>query len=302
MKKATLTTQKKEPTKQTGFTLIELALVLVVMTIITAFTTQAYLWQKDFEREEARADKTIQEIIQIREAMRAWRLDKGNWADVANNCAGAIDLLTNATPTAYLRYVGTVSPYGTDYVTSCDANTFSIEVESRKDYVQYIRTRLAGTLPKSVYGKTTITSMPRNTINPALADFLPLAGTINGPMTGDIDMGNNAITNVADIEFDGQSIKLGISNYVLMDIQPFDETDLIIDKPDCNQGSVFGYSTLILSITSITTTTTTGGSFYDWQISAGTTSSSSPYWTLNLQTVSSVSGTAHTYCNYSNWP
>jgi prepilin-type N-terminal cleavage/methylation domain-containing protein len=62
-------TRQKEFTKQKGFTLIELAFVLIVMAIMTAFTTKAYLFQKAFEREEARADKTIQEIIQISEAM-----------------------------------------------------------------------------------------------------------------------------------------------------------------------------------------------------------------------------------------
>ena len=87
MGKANLTKQKefinqkdlakqKELTKQKGFTLIELAFVLIVMAIITAFTTKAYLFQKAFEREEARADKTIQEIIQISEAMGGWRLPR----------------------------------------------------------------------------------------------------------------------------------------------------------------------------------------------------------------------------------
>lgn len=341
MEKTNLTTQKeltkqkefinqKDLTKQKGFTLIELALVLVVMSIIAAFTTKAYLFQKAFEREEARADKTIQEITQISEAMGGWRLDKGNWAGwlgvgATDNCADAIDLLTNPppipatpptsttpaipanpNPTAYLRYIDVVSPYGTDYVTSCDSNNFTIEVKSNQDYAPYIRTKLAGTKLKAApNGDTTITSIPRNTINPTLADFLPFEGTTSKgvvrEMLGDIDMGDNAISNISEIELSGQDIKLGIGKFISMGAQDFNSLTAIVNKPNCNQGAIMGNPKIILRIHGVTTSlgARTGIRNVSW--SAKFNDLGTTQWQLSTTGLDAITGVAETFCDYGNW-
>jgi prepilin-type N-terminal cleavage/methylation domain-containing protein len=319
MKKTNLTKQK-DLTKQKGFTLIELAFVLIVMAIITAFTTKAYLFQKAFEREEARADKTIEEIIQISEAMGGWRLDRGDWAGVANNCVDTITILTNPppkpatpttpadpNPTAYLRYVGTVSPYGTAYVTSCDANSFTIEVKSNKDYAKYIRTKLAGTKIKAAPDDdTTITSIPRKTINLTLADFLPFAGTTNRQMSGDIDMGNNAITNASDvealnIELNGQNLKLGIGKFVSMGSKAFNSLTATVNKPKCNQGTRTGTPKIILRLHGFETEQGSINGIRDIRWSAKFISISTTKWQLETTGLDAITGVAETFCDYGNW-
>jgi prepilin-type N-terminal cleavage/methylation domain-containing protein len=306
MEKVNLTKQKeltnqKDLTKQKGFTLIELAFVLIVMAIITAFTTKAYLWQKAFEREEARADKTIQEIIQISEALSGWRFDEGSWAGLANNCVNTITILTNATPTAYLRYIDTVSPYDTDYVTSCDANNFTIEVKSNKDYAQYIRTKLAGTKVKAPPDDdTTITSIPNPT---HLADFLPLAG---GLMSGDIDMDDNAISNASDvealnIELNGQDIKLGIGKFVSMGSKAFDSLTATINKPNCNQGARLGTPKIILRLHGFETEQGSINGIRDVRWSAKFISINTTKWQLETTGLDAITGVAETFCDYGNW-
>ncbi len=315
MKQVNLTKQKeitkqKDLTKQKGFTLIELALVLVVMSIIAAFTTKAYLFQKAFEREEARADKTIQEIIQISEAMSGWRFDHRDWADETNNCVSAIKILTtppptltDPNPTAYLRYVGTVSPYGTNYVTSCDSNNiFTIEVKSNKDYAQYIHTKLAGTEVKAAPDDdTTITSIP-NPIH--LADFLPLAG---GLMSGDIDMGGNAITNAADvealdIELNGQDIKLGIGKFVSMGSQDFNSLTATVNKPNCKQGARTGIPKIILILHGVTTSlgSKNGIRNVSWSAKFNRVLFR-PKWQLSTTGLDAITGVAETFCDYGRW-
>jgi prepilin-type N-terminal cleavage/methylation domain-containing protein len=327
MEKTHLTTQK-ELTKQKGFTLIELALVLIVMAIITSFTTKAYLFQKAFEREEARADKTIQEIIQISEAMGGWRLDKGDWAGwvgagAANNCVSAIDILTNPpstpatpanpNPTAYLRYVDVVSPYDTDYITSCDSNNFTIEVKSNKDYAPYIRTHLANTIVNPAPDDdTTITSIPRNTINPTLADFLPFAGTTNRQMLGDINMGDNAISNASDIEalnieLNGQDIKLGIGKFVSMGSKAFDtcntcsSSTAMINKPNCNQGAIIGTPKIILRLHGFETEQGSVNGIRDVRWSAKFISINTTQWQLRTTGLDAITGVAETFCDYGGW-
>jgi hypothetical protein len=284
------------------------------MAIITAFTTKAYLFQKAFEREEARADKTIQEITQISEAMGGWRLDKGGWAGwvgagAANNCVSAITTLTNATPTAYLRYIDTVSPYDTDYMTSCDANNFYIEVKSNEDYAPYIYTKLANTIKfaqTSINDDTTKTSIPRNTINPTLADFLPFAGTTNRQMLGDINMGDNVITNASkvealDIELNGQNIKLGIGKFVSMGSQAFNSLTATINKPNCNQGARMGSPKIILRLHGFETEQGSINGIRDIRWSAKFISISTTKWQLETTGLDAITGVAETFCDYGNW-
>ncbi len=310
MKKATLTTQKKEPTKQTGFTLIELALVLIVMTIIAAFTTKAYLFQKAFERKEARADKTIQEIIQIGEAAGAWRLDKGDWPDVANHCTLAIAKLTNRyRTTPYLRNI--ILRYPHYYYTSCNANNFYIEVTSNKDHydaAKYIRTKLANTtIINPAHGDTTITSIPLNTINPTLADFLPLTG---GVMTGDFDMGVNKITSVADIELNGQSIKLGMDKYVFMDrirfLKSLSNSVVFppIRKPECDQGGIIGHPRIITFVHQAfgsVQPSIPSSNVVHWSIEFLDDPADNNYWKLVTVGIKNVIGIAQIFCEYPGW-
>jgi hypothetical protein len=229
-------------------------------------------------------------------------------------------ILTNATPTpadptpaAYLRYIDTVSPYGTDYVTSCDSNNFTIEVKSNKDYAQYIRTKLVGTIINPAPDDdTTITSIPRNTINPTLADFLPFAGTTNRQMLGDINMGGNAMTNAAnvealDIELNGQDIKLGIGKFVSMGSQAFNtcntcpSSTAMINKPNCNQGARMGSPKIILRLHGFETEQGSINGIRDVRWSAKFISISTTKWQLSTTGLDAITGVAETFCNYGSW-
>lgn len=323
--------------KQQGFTLIELALVLIIMAVIASWTTKAYLFQKTFERAETKADKTIDEINQINHAMGAYRLDNGTWADVAHDCAGAIGLLTNpppipptpanpnpTNPTAYLRYIDSISPYGVSamYLTSCDDNNFYVAVKSTKDWAKYIKTHLANTIIKpQPDDDTTITSTPRETINPTLADFLPFEGTTSKglvrEMLGDIDMGHNAISNASEIKtseiaLSGQDIKLGMGKFVSMGGVAIKQTGLVsnalgavvkstlVDKPNCHQGAIMGTPKIILRIHGIKTQLSTSD-IRDVAWFAKFNSKNTTQWQLSTTGLAAITGVAETFCDYGTW-
>lgn len=220
----------KTSKSQQGFTLIEIGLALLIVTFIAAFTSKALLFERKFAREEAQAEKTIEEIKQISDAAGAWHLDVGDWPDFANDCEGAILELTKPTDSnnkVHLLFIDVTSPYDTDYVTSCEKNYFNIEVKSTEGYAQYITVNLANTTLKSEdppENHITITSIPRESIVKSLGDFLPLTG---GEMSGGIEMGGNQITGASDVASDDGRTLIKIET-----IQPGDD----VDKPNCPQG------------------------------------------------------------------
>ena len=287
----------KNKTKQNGFALLDVLLAMVVLFAVTAFTLQANLAKNVIKVIENNANQSFSEMTQIVEAAGAYRLDEGNWADSVNTCAGAINILLNATPVAYLRFVRAQSPYLTNYITSCDANSFSVSVDTTEVDTALV---LSNKIPNGTVSGSIVTySVPRSSINPTLADFLKLTG---GTMSGDINMGNNAITNVSDIELDGKDIKLGIGKFVSMGSDAFNTLNALVIKPNCAQGGgVVGIPKIILRIHGVRTTLGPSIGIRDVSWSARFNSINATHWRLATTGLSVITGVAETFCDYGSW-
>jgi len=286
----------KKTKKQNGFALLDVTLALVVLSLIAAFTLQANLSKNVIKVIEDNANQAFSEMTQIAEASGAYRLDKGDWADAINACADTVNTLLNATPTAYLRSVRVQSPYLTNYTTSCDANNFSVSVDTTEVDTAMV---LSNKLPSGTLSGSVVTySVPRSSINPTLADFLKLSG---GTMTGSIDMNSNAITGVSDLELNAQSVKLGIGKLVSMGSFDFNSLTSVINQPNCSQGSVVGTPKIILRIHGFTTIE--GGTLGIRDISWGAKflTPTATQWQLETTGLKSIIGIAETFCDYGNW-
>ena len=137
--------------KQKGFSLIEAALVLVLMSIIATVFLQRKNDETKLALDEKIAQKTIEEIRNIGIAAGHYFLENNyvwpntSGADGDNNgtpdrgCSEAIQELKNRTnpdttatasvvrQKSYLSFIKENSPYGSKYITSCSGGNFYIE-------------------------------------------------------------------------------------------------------------------------------------------------------------------------------
>lgn len=187
--------------QQQGFTLFELLIVLAISTVIVSILVSYYLSQNRLNILHNEADIAIEEILQIGGSAKNFYASQGfpwMWPDQANNCANAINVLTTATPTSYLSFVGPTSVYGTNYITNCsDTRTFTVQLTSNADFADYIQNQTPATSFVGTSTTTTISSFPApdEAVNTDL--FLLLDGS--RPMLGDLDMAGNAITNTSNV-------------------------------------------------------------------------------------------------------
>lgn len=113
--------------KTKGFTLLELAIVITVLTILAVATMPQIA--EDYNR--TRTHLTIGEIESFSEAARLYaHNNKGAWPD-APQCNGAIQTLTDK---GYLKGVDQNSPWKTLYKTSCTDKIFTITTNVSKQH------------------------------------------------------------------------------------------------------------------------------------------------------------------------
>lgn len=207
------------PKKQLGFTMIELLVVLSIMAIATSYLLSNRLQNTMIEQRDKIRTKTINEIKYISDAASGYIVDFKKWPDELNLCTDAINVLTTKVgpSPSYLHYIENISPYNTEYKTSCDTNNFNIEVEVGKDAAEYISNNLANTTIKSGKSNVIISSIPRPEAIPYLAAYLARDGSKK--MTGDLNMGEKTVKDAADVVLpDGRkltdlfTILLGITN------------------------------------------------------------------------------------------
>jgi prepilin-type N-terminal cleavage/methylation domain-containing protein len=182
--------------RQSGFTLFELAIVLAILSILAILAVPNFM----DEFNEKRAAVTIKETDQIMDAARAFRADTGTWPGQPN-CSSALAVLrTGAAP--YLGGSNTNNRYNSPYITGCTANSFSITQSLIPDFDGVIANGLPGTLI-SAPATNTITSIagiPGS--EPALDGKLSRVSTgdlQDNRMATNLLLGNNNIEEVNSI-------------------------------------------------------------------------------------------------------
>lgn len=183
-------------TRQSGFTLIELAVVSVGMTLIALAVMNPALHQY----REKKAEVAAVRMATFAQAAQAFRIDRGAWPDEANNCANP------NTPMRTQGYIGTLnltSPYNTLFTFSCTAgsNVFRVTVDTNSaDWAQYI----AGIIPAAEYtnGQDTV-RLAASITAPVFENVLHRVAVGGRPelnrMQTHLDMNGNNINSVNQI-------------------------------------------------------------------------------------------------------
>lgn len=122
-----------------GFTLVELAVVMAILSIVALLTTPSMME----EINKKRADASIAETNIVIDAARSYRMKVGSWPGGAT-CSNALSVLKNASP-PYLVGIGSFNHYASPISTSCTALTFSVDQNIIDDWDGYIANSLAGT-------------------------------------------------------------------------------------------------------------------------------------------------------------
>lgn len=180
-------------TKQSGFTLFELVLAMVVMSIMAA----PFVYQKVEQFQEDRVEVTVAEINDVFQSAQNYATEQGgDWPSEGNNCASAITELTNE---GYLQGFSVRTPFGTNMTTSCttgNGKRFIVTVDASSSGNAEI---LGGYLPSSTVTNSILSvSVPMPAAIPALDHLLPRDGSRE--MTGDLDMDDNNIINANEIQ------------------------------------------------------------------------------------------------------
>ncbi|MCS7527129.1 type II secretion system GspH family protein [Pseudomonas aeruginosa] len=180
-----------------GFTLIELAVVMMIVSVIAMLTTPNMM----NEINHRRADVSIEETQLILDAARSYRIAYSKWPG-DSTCSNAIDTLRTTTP-AMLPPVGPLNRYNSPYSTSCTSRTFSVDQNAVADWDGYIVNAIAGSTihnASTAHIRTTI-GIPGS--EPALDSKLSRIATGNAElnrMRTNLLLGGNDIKEVADIE------------------------------------------------------------------------------------------------------
>ncbi|WNZ87442.1 MULTISPECIES: competence type IV pilus major pilin ComGC [Pseudomonas] len=198
--------------RQSGFTLLELMVVLAIISIIAALTTPNMI----SEINQRRAELTAAETTMIMDAARSYRIDKGAWPGNAT-CSDAISVLRNSTP-AYLAGITVMNKYNSPYSSSCTAKTFSLDQNAVKDYDGLLVNLIAGTeiVAPDVYQIRTTIGVPGS--EPALDAKLSRIATGNAElnrMRTTLYLGGNNINEVNTINAVGGSFSGGVQTRTL---------------------------------------------------------------------------------------
>ncbi|MCB2425753.1 pilus assembly FimT family protein [Methylophaga pinxianii] len=180
--------------KQSGFTIIELMIVMIVMSLFAA----PFAYQHIMKFEEDRIEIAVAEINDLFQSAQNYAAEQDSeWPSEADNCASAITTLNAEN---YLQGFSLRTPFGTNLSTSCttgDGKRFMVSIDAVSAGNAEV---LNSYLPSStVSGNLVTVSVPMPAAIPALDHLLPRDGS--RPMTGDLDMGGNRLLEVENIEF-----------------------------------------------------------------------------------------------------
>lgn len=183
--------------RNSGFTLLEMAVALAVLSLMAAYMTPNFLEQIN----EDRAHATIQETQAILDAARVYRRETGTWPGGATCATAWTVLTTGATP--YLAGVTANNKYNSPYVLSCTANNFRVQQNLTADWDSYVANKLPATTITNAATYTIASSVGIPGTEPALSSKLSRIATGDPEdvtMRTDLLLGGNDITGVGAID------------------------------------------------------------------------------------------------------
>lgn len=226
---------------RSGFTLMELAVVLAIMAILAVSTVPSYI----DDINERRASLTAQETQAIIDGARAFRMKTGTWPD-APLCAAALNTLqSGATP--YIGAVSGINKFNSPVSTSCTSQTFSVDQNIVTDWDGTVANYLPGTSVVSQSSHLIRTTIGVPGTEPALSDKLSRLANGNAElnrMRTTLLMGNNDITEVnhidaASLAASGQVQAAGVNVNGRATIGEYIEiTTPSVEGADCPSGSL----------------------------------------------------------------
>lgn len=190
--------RKNLPQGQSGFTLLEIAIVLAIAAMLAIFSVPSFLE----EINERRATVTVQETQAILDAARVFRVQNGTWPGIPT-CANAITVLSGG-GTPFLGGIGANNKYNFAYTTSCPGNIFRVTQRAIPDWDSYLANALPGTIISVAATNTIQTTIGVPGTEPALDSKLERLATGNpedNRMRTTLLMGQNQIQEGGDIQF-----------------------------------------------------------------------------------------------------
>lgn len=182
--------------QQRGFTLIELAIVLAIASMVAIVAAPSYIE----ELNDRRANVTIQETQTILDAARVYRQQTGLWPD-SGTCANAMAALKGTSP-PLLAGIGTTNKYNAIISTSCTASTFSVDQNIVEDWDSVVANGLPSTTVTDANAHTIRSTVGVPGTEAGLYD--KLSRTDNGnvelnTMRTNLHLGGNNISEINDV-------------------------------------------------------------------------------------------------------
>lgn len=182
--------------KEKGFTLVELAVVMAILALLAALTTPRII----DEVNEKRAGVTVQETQAIIDAARTYRMKYSTWPGHPT-CLNALSVLSSMSP-PMLVGISSTNKYSSPVTTSCTEYTFSVDQNAAEGWDGYIANSLPATTIEndSTYLIRTTIGVPGS--EPALDSKLSRVATGNADlnrMATTLFLGNHNIEEVNNI-------------------------------------------------------------------------------------------------------
>ncbi len=185
-------------TKQLGFTLLELLIVMVVLSILAYATVPNFLAE---DAKLARIDAVINELGIIGSAAQNYAATNASsinssltfaWPDESNSCFNALAEMTSQT---YILGINATSTwFGEQYFTSCSTATFSVAINTNNRYAGIIKNTLGSVV---INNETATYTVPIPSLLPIIDDYISLLDGSSDTW----DAQSKTIANVADVSY-----------------------------------------------------------------------------------------------------
>ncbi|KAB0728114.1 prepilin-type N-terminal cleavage/methylation domain-containing protein, partial [Pseudomonas aeruginosa] len=199
-------------TREAGFTLLELSVVIAIMSMLAVMSVPRYLEEINDNRVKLAASET-QTVI---DAARTYRARNGSWPGGAT-CLQAIQALQDNVPPLIPGNLS-VNKFNKAVSTSCTAFTFSVDQEVAQDWDGVLSNMLPGTSIVDTAANRIRTTIGVPGSEPALDSKLSRIVTANADlnrMQTNLLLGGNNISEVNNISAVSASISGNVSTNTL---------------------------------------------------------------------------------------
>lgn len=194
---------------QKGFTLLEVAVVLAIISVFAAFAVPSIIDEINISR----AKLASTNVIQITKSARQYKQDTGNWPG-SPSCANAYNVLTTgASP--YLSGVPSTNPFNAGWVTTCSANAFNVSQNAVSGYETMVAASAPGSAVTNPVAFTITTSVNIDASSSALGNILSRVNTGDteaNTMRTTLRGGTNDITGASTVSSTSLSTTGSISS------------------------------------------------------------------------------------------